>query len=130
MALAKAAFLEADFPANIHVVRNGEEAISYLHRHPPYEAVVHPDLILLDLNLPGKSGFDVLDAVKGNPELRRIPIVILTTSSAKEDIEKTYDMHANSFTTKPSGIERFIDFVQSLESFWVQNAHLPPKRHG
>ena len=108
-------------------VADGREALDYLHRVAPYTAATRPDLILLDLNLPRKNGFEVLRELKLDADHRRIPVVMLTTSSAQEDIRRSYELYANSYTTKPATLPEFVDFVQSLEQYWVRSTHLPPK---
>ena len=123
--LTKEALKEGRLLNNVNVVGDGIEALSFLRRKDKYEQVVQPDLILLDLNLPKKDGREVLAEIKADPNLRRIPVVILTTSSAEEDILKTYDLHANCYVTKPVDLDRFMGVVKSIEDFWVSVVKLP-----
>jgi CheY-like chemotaxis protein len=112
---------------NLSVARDGEEAMACLHQEAPYATVPRPDLIVLDLNLPLKDGREVLAEIKGNAELRQIPVVILTTSSADQDIVKSYDLHANCYLTKPVLLDEFITVVRSIESFWLMIVSLPSR---
>lgn len=123
--LTREAFKEAKVRNNLNVVWNGVEALAFLRRQGDYSKAPRPDLILLDLNLPKKDGRDVLAEVKKDPELKRIPIVILTTSSAEEDIIRTYDHHANCYITKPVDFERFMEIVKLVEDFWLTVVKLP-----
>lgn len=110
----------------LHVVEDGEEALSFLYKKGKYTNAPQPDLILLDLNLPKKDGGEVLSEIKENPSLKRIPVVILTTSEAEEDILKTYDLHANCYINKPVDFDQFISVVQKIEDFWFAIVRLPP----
>jgi two-component system, chemotaxis family, response regulator Rcp1 len=110
---------------NLLVANNGEEALGYLYRQGMHRNVVCPDLILLDLNLPKKGGYEVLEQIKADPELKRIPVVILTSSKAEEDILKTYNLHANCYITKPVSLEQFCAVVKSIENFWLAIIKLP-----
>jgi chemotaxis family two-component system response regulator Rcp1 len=110
---------------NVIVVNNGEEALAYLYRRGKYQNASCPDLIILDLNLPKKGGLEVLEQVKEDPELKHIPIVILTSSKAEEDILKTYNLHANCYVTKPLDLEQFCTVVNTIESFWLSIVKLP-----
>lgn len=112
---------------SLHVVRDGVEAMHFLFKQPPYEDAPRPDIILLDLNLPRMDGRGVLEEIKKDEELRRIPVVILTTSEADEDIVRTYDLHANCYITKPVDLNRFVTIVKTIESFWFQIVKLPPQ---
>ena len=112
---------------SLHVVRDGVEAMNFLFKQPPYEDAPRPDIILLDLNLPRMDGRGVLEEIKKDEELRRIPVVILTTSEADEDIVRTYDLHANCYITKPVDLNRFVTIVKTIESFWFQIVKLPPQ---
>jgi len=109
----------------LHHVTDGEAAIAFLRREGPYADAVRPDLILLDLNLPKMSGPEVLAEIKADPDLKRIPVVILTVSSAEEDILKTYNLHANCYITKPMDLSKFAKVVQSIEDFWLAVVKLP-----
>jgi two-component system, chemotaxis family, response regulator Rcp1 len=123
--------LEALKEARVHnhmsVARDGVEALAFLRREGQYAASPRPDLILLDLNLPRKDGREVLAEIKADPRLRSIPVVILTTSKAEEDILKTYDLHANCYITKPVDLGCFLDVVKAIEGFWLTIVRLPPK---
>ena len=110
---------------NLSVVENGVEALSYLRREGDYADAPRPDLILLDLNLPRKDGREVLEEIKQDEDLGRIPVVVLTTSQAEEDILKTYDLHANCFISKPVDLEQFTQVIQSIEVFWLTIVKLP-----
>jgi CheY-like chemotaxis protein len=110
----------------LHVVEDGVEAMAFLRGEGEYADAPRPDLILLDLNLPKKDGREVLAEIKGDPNLRRIPVVILTVSEANEDILKTYDLHANCYVTKPVDLDQFIVVVKSVEDFWLTIVKLPP----
>jgi len=109
----------------VHRASDGEEALEFLHREGTFADVPRPDLILLDLNLPKKDGREVLAEIKADPDLKRIPVVILTTSKAEEDILRTYDLHANCYITKPVDLEQFLRVVQSIEDFWLAVVQLP-----
>jgi CheY-like chemotaxis protein len=110
---------------DIVVVDDGAKAIDYLERRPPYEAAELPDLVLLDLNLPKANGQEVLAAMKQNPNTRRTPVVILTSSDAEQDIAKSYELGANCYVTKPVGIEAFQRIVRTVEHFWFSVVKLP-----
>ena len=112
---------------HLNVVRDGVEALSYLRREGQFSAAVRPDLILLDLNLPKKDGREVLAEIKADEELKLIPVVVLTTSQADEDILKAYGSHANCYITKPVDLPKFMAVVQSIEHFWFAIVRLPPK---
>ena len=109
----------------IHVVTDGVAALDFLRQQPPYEKAPRPDLVLLDLNLPKKDGREVLSEIKGDPVLRPIPVVILTTSKAEEDILRTYDLHANCYITKPGDFSSFVELVSTLNQFWFTVVTLP-----
>jgi len=123
--LMKEALAEAKIRNRLQVVADGVGALAYLRRQEPFAGAVRPDLILLDLNLPGKDGREVLAEIKGDKDLRRIPVVILTTSRGEADIARAYDLHANAYVTKPLDIEQFITVVQSIEDFWLTTVKLP-----
>ena len=110
----------------LHVVEDGVEAMAFLRGEGEYADAPRPDLVLLDLNLPKKDGREVLAEIKGDPNLRRIPVVVLTVSEANEDILKTYDLHANCYVTKPVDLDQFIVVVKSVEDFWLTIVKLPP----
>jgi chemotaxis family two-component system response regulator Rcp1 len=111
----------------LHVVGDGVEAMAFLHREDKYANMPHPDIILLDLNLPKKDGREVLAEIKKDSNLKRIPVVILTTSKAEEDIIKTYNHHANCYITKPVDLNQFIKIVKSIKDFWLSIVKLPPE---
>lgn len=111
----------------LHVVRDGVEALAFLHRESPYEDAVRPDLIFLDLHLPKLDGRRVLSAIKADPALMTIPVVVLSSSVAPRDIGQLYSIGANSYVTKPVGLERFIQAVQTIEQFWFVAVELPPR---
>jgi len=125
--LAMEALKEGKVRNHMHTVGDGEEALVFLRRQGQYAQVPRPDLILLDLNLPKKTGQEVLAEIKEDPDLRRIPVVILTVSQAEADILKTYNLHANCYITKPVDLDRFIEVVKSIEDFWLTVVMLPPK---
>ena len=110
----------------MHVAGDGVEALMFLKHEGPYATAPYPDIILLDLNLPRMDGRELLAIVKSDPDLRRIPVVILTTSRADEDIIKSYDLHANCYITKPVDLEQFIHVVKSVEEFWFTIVKLTP----
>lgn len=110
---------------DLNVVEDGVQALAFLRGEPPYTGVSHPDLILLDLNLPRKSGQEVLQVIKEDAELRRIPVVVLTTSRAEEDIIRAYDLHANCYITKPIDLDQFIQVIRSIQEFWLTIVRLP-----
>ena len=110
----------------LHVVDDGVLALDFLHRRAPYEQAVRPDLILLDLNLPRMDGRQVLAAVKSDPDLKVIPVVVLTTSEAEEDILRAYHLAANCYVTKPVDLHQFNRIVQAIENFWLTIVTLPP----
>ncbi len=112
---------------NLSCAENGEDALNFLRKKGKYANAVRPNLIILDLNLPKKDGREVLKEVKEDPDLKRIPIVVLTSSSAEEDILKSYDLHANCYIKKPLDINQFINIVHSIKEFWFSIVLLPPK---
>src|SRR5664280_1012022 len=116
--LTKEALKEGRFANLINVAVDGFEAMAFLRREGKYANASRPDLILLDLNLPKKNGREVLAEIKTDERLRRIPVVVLTTSSAEQDILKTYDLHANCYITKPVDLDQFIGVVKAIEEFW------------
>jgi len=110
---------------NLNVVNDGEQALDYLRAVGEHVGAARPDLVLLDLNLPRKDGREVLAEVKADPALRAIPIVVLTTSEAEEDVLKSYELHANAYVTKPVDFDRFIAIVRQIDEFFVQVVRLP-----
>lgn len=123
--LMQEAMREGPVQNTLHVVRDGVEALAFLRHNGVYSDVPRPDLILLDLNLPKKDGREVLAEIKRDPLLRRIPVVILTTSNADNDIVQSYDLHANCYLTKPMDLEQFLGIVQAIERFWLELVRLP-----
>lgn len=123
--LTQEALKEAKVHNNLSVVGDGAEAIEFLKRRNGDIGAPRPDIILLDLNLPKKDGRQVLAEIKADDDLKRIPVVILTTSKAEEDIVRTYDLHANCFITKPVDFDQFVRVVQSIEHFWLSIVTLP-----
>lgn len=119
------AFRESSSASRLNVVENGVEALAYLRREGDYAAVPRPDLILLDLNLPKKTGHEVLAEIKTDPNLRRIPVVVLTTSAADADVTRSYDLAANCYITKPLELEAFFGVVRLVDRFWRDAATLP-----
>jgi CheY-like chemotaxis protein len=110
---------------DLHVAENGEVALAFLRREEPYEDAPRPDLVFLDLNLPRLDGREVLARVKADPELRSIPVVVLTTSDAEDDVLRSYDLHANAYVTKPVDFETFLEAVRQIDDFFLTVARLP-----
>ena len=127
VAMTREALGESKMLINLRVVTNGEEAIAYLRRDGPFGDARRPDLVLLDLNLPRLSGREVLAIAKADPDLRRIPIVVLTTSEAEEDVIRSYDLHANAYVTKPVGFGSFVSVVRQIDEFFLTIVRLPPR---
>ena len=121
------AMREAKLSNRLHVVEDGVEAMQFLRREGRFGDAPRPDLILLDLNLPKKDGREVLAEIKSEPLLKRIPVVVLTTSRAEEDVLRTYDLHANCFVTKPVDLEQFMKIVKQIDEFWFKLVTLPGK---
>lgn len=111
----------------VHHVSDGEEAMAFLRRQGTFANAARPDLVLLDLNMPRKSGLEVLEEIRADDSLKRLPVVILTTSENELDVGRAYDLHANCYITKPVDLDKFIDVVQQIDRFWVSTATLPPK---
>lgn len=126
--LTREALREIKVSNNLHVATDGVEALAFLNREGQYADAPRPALILLDLNLPKKNGREVLAEVKNHPNLRRIPVVILTTSSEEKDILATYDLHANCYITKPADLDCFIEVIRSIEGFWLSVVKLPTEQ--
>ena len=125
--LTQVAFRRRPSESQIHVVEDGVQAMAFLRRELPYSAAPRPDLVLLDLNLPRKDGYKVLGEMKADEELRRIPVIVLTTSTATADIERCYDHHANCSIAKPVDFDDFERVVREIESFWVHTVTLPQR---
>lgn len=123
--LTQEALKDAKIRNNLHVTQDGEEAMSFLRRTGRYDHAVRPDLIILDLNLPKLDGREVLAQIKADPSLRPIPVVVVTTSDAQEDIVGSYDLHANCYITKPVDLDQFLQVVRAIESFWFEIVLLP-----
>lgn len=128
--LAEEALKESKVLNNLHHVVDGVQAMGFLRRGEGYEGKPTPDLILLDLNMPRKDGREVLAEVKGDPELKLIPVVVLTTSEGERDMVKSYDLHANAYVVKPIDLDRFIEIVQAIEHFWFTVVKLPQGNGG
>ena len=125
--LTKEALKDAKVLNEIYVARDGVEAMEFLNKKGSFAEAPTPDMILLDLNLPRKDGREVLAEIKKDPKLKHIPVIILTTSKADEDIVKTYNLHANAYITKPVDLNRFVEIMHALEEFWFTIVKLPPK---
>jgi CheY-like chemotaxis protein len=125
--LTREAFADYKVQNSLHVVSDGVEALDFLYRRGAHAEAPRPDLVLLDLNLPRVDGREVLSAVKNDPTLAAIPIVVLTTSDAEEDVLRSYQLHANAYVTKPVDFEQFIKVVQQIDEFFVQVVRLPAR---
>jgi CheY-like chemotaxis protein len=123
--ITREAFAQNKLRNHLSVVSDGEAALAFLRRKGEYAHAPRPDLILLDLNLPRKAGHEVLAEIKTDPELQRIPVVVLTTSDAEEDVLRSYDLHANAYVTKPVDFDRFLHVVQQIDEFFVTVVKLP-----
>jgi chemotaxis family two-component system response regulator Rcp1 len=124
--LTREALKEGKVYNNLHWAKDGVEALEFLRRQGKHAEAPRPDIILLDLNLPKKDGREVLAVIKTDGELKHIPVVVLTTSKAEEDVLKSYALHANCYVTKPVDLEKFIQVVQSIDRFWLTVVTLPP----
>ena len=125
VALTVEALREARVETKLHVVRNGEDALSFLSREGAYAEAPKPDLVLLDLNLPRKSGREVLAEMKADERLRRIPVVILSTSTNEDDISAAYDLAANCYVAKPVDLDEFVNVIRAIDDFWLSFVRLP-----
>jgi two-component system, chemotaxis family, response regulator Rcp1 len=125
--LLREALADSEPHVDLDVVRHGEDALAFLRREGRFEEAVAPDLVVLDLNLPRMGGFEVLRALRSDvdPRLRRLPVVVFTTSGNAEDVDRAYELHASSFVTKPTGFERYVDTVRAFREFWLRVAVLP-----
>ncbi|MFC8729451.1 MULTISPECIES: response regulator [Streptomyces] len=123
--MTREAFEDNKIRNTLHVVRDGQEALDFLYRRGDHADAPRPDLVLLDLNLPKYDGRQVLEQIKGDPELSLIPVVVLTTSSAEEDILRSYKLHANAYVTKPVDLDQFIAAVRQIDEFFVTVVRLP-----
>jgi len=125
--LTQEALKEGKIRNHLSVVDDGAKALDYLYRRGPYAAALRPDLILLDLNLPKKDGREVLAEIKGDAALRSVPVVVLTTSQADEDVVKAYDLHVNCYISKPIELAQFLTVVKAVEDFWLTIVKLPKR---
>jgi two-component system response regulator len=125
--LTRIALQDSKISINLNVVEDGVEAMAFLRKQHDYAKVPHPDIVLLDLNLPRKDGREVLAEIKSDDNLKRIPVVVLTTSQSEEDILKAYNLAANCYITKPVDFDQFVKIVQSIENFWFAIVKLPPE---
>ncbi|MGZ4562170.1 MAG: response regulator [Mycobacterium sp.] len=123
--ITREAFEHNKLKNNLHVAHDGEEGLDFLYKRGDFAGAPRPDLILLDLNLPKYDGRQLLEKVKSDPDLSRIPIVVLTTSSAEEDILRSYELHANAYVTKPVDLDQFINAVRQIDEFFIQVVRLP-----
>jgi CheY-like chemotaxis protein len=128
MRLTKEALKEGKVYNNLHWAKDGIEALEFLRRDGKYAKAPRPDIILLDLNLPKKDGREVLSVIKNDDQLKHIPVVVLTTSKAEEDVVRSYNLHANCYVTKPVDLEKFISVVHAIDRFWLTVVTLPPTR--
>lgn len=119
------ALQECDKPHHLHVVKNGEDALAFLHRQGKYISAPRPDLILLDLNLPKLNGHEVLAIIKADPQLKFLPVVVLTTSASPQDIRQSYELQANCYITKPADLDQFMEVVKITVDFWLSLVTLP-----
>lgn len=125
--LTRKALEQGNIINNLHVVTDGVEALEYLRQEGEYADKPRPDLMLLDLNMPRKDGREVLEDIKTDADLRRIPVVVMTSSEAEEDIVQSYDLHANAYLTKPIDFDGFLDVVGTIEEFWLSVVKMPPE---
>jgi CheY-like chemotaxis protein len=125
--LTQEAFEDARIANNLHVTRDGVEAMAFLRRQPPFGHATMPDVVLLDINMPRKSGLEVLEEMKADAQLMHIPVVVLTTSQADEDILRSYQNHASSYIVKPVGFENFYQAIRAFETYWLSFVRLPPR---
>ena len=125
--MTQEAFKDYKIANKLSVVTNGEDAIAYLRRQGRFADVATPDLVLLDLNLPRRDGREVLREVKGDAQLRRVPVVVLTTSDAEEDVLASYDLHANAYVRKPVDFEQFVQAVRAIDDFFITVVRLPTR---
>jgi chemotaxis family two-component system response regulator Rcp1 len=123
--LTQEALKSGQVPVHLSVARDGVEALDFLRRKARFRNAPKPDLILLDLNLPRKNGREVLSEIKSDPELRRIPVLIMTTSRAEQDVNRAYSLNANCYITKPMDLDEFLRIVRAIEDFWLKTVTLP-----
>lgn len=124
--LTREAFTATDRETTLHVVDDGDDTVDFLRRQGQYDSAPRPDLVLLDLSLPGRDGHDVLETIEDTPQLRRLPVIVLTGSNRSEDIVTCYRTHANAYVSKPPTLEEFVSLVTALEAFWLEHAQLLP----
>ncbi len=125
--LTQEAFEEASVKNRLHIARDGEEALHFLRREGRHSAAPRPDVVLLDINMPRKNGLEVLKELKSDPELASIPVLMLTTSQAEDDIRASYAQHANGYVIKPVGFENFLTAIRAFEGFWLNFVRFPPR---
>ena len=125
--LTEEAFAEARVSNRLHVARDGEEALQFLRRQGEHAQAPRPDVILMDINMPRKNGLEVLEEIKADPELRPIPVLILTTSQAEDDVRRSYSGHASGYVVKPVGFENFLQAIRAFEDFWLTFVRFPPR---
>jgi CheY-like chemotaxis protein len=125
--LTRKALEQGNIINNLHHVTDGKEALAFLRQEGEYDDEPRPDLVLLDLNMPRMDGRDLLERIKDDPDLRRIPVVVMTSSEAEEDIVQSYDLHANAYLTKPIDFDGFLDIVGTIEDFWLTVVKMPPE---
>lgn len=126
--LTQEAFIKAKIANNLRVVSNGDEALEFLYQRGKYEGSVRPDLILLDINMPGKNGKEVLAVIKDDDVLKEIPVIVLTSSEAEMDVAKSYELHANAYIVKPMSLAQFLHIVEAVDTFWLSVVRLPPRQ--
>ena len=124
--LAQEALIDAKVAAELHVVRDGEAAMAFVRQEGEFADAPRPHLVLLDLNLPRKDGREVLSEIKGDPDLRQLPVVVLTTSSSDRDLLHAYDTHANAYVRKPVNFDQLVKILQAIDAFWFGAVTLPP----
>jgi CheY-like chemotaxis protein len=125
--MVREALSDHEHSNHLTVVSDGEQAMDLLHRRGAFADALRPDIVLLDLNLPRKDGYEVLAEIKGDEDLRRIPVVVLTTSEAERDILRSYELYANAYVTKPTDYERYMEMVRQIDEFFVTVVKLPPR---
>jgi CheY-like chemotaxis protein len=124
--LLKKAFQELQADHRLHVAVNGDEALAFVHRQPPFAGAPRPAIILLDLNLPGRDGREVLEEIKADETLRRIPVIVLTSSQSDAEARQCYDLHANAFMTKAANFDELVGLVRQITVYWLSAVRLPP----
>lgn len=127
--LTQEALEEAKVPNRLHIAQDGIAAVQFLKKQKPFAGVPEPDLVLLDLNIPKRSGFEVLDQIKTDPHLRHIPVIVLTSSSAEGDVLRSYQGYANSYVTKPADLEQYFKVVEIIDEFWLSTVRFPRKHN-